>query len=75
MPHTRILSGPASTRRLLDNLSLAIDEAMLVRKIVSLSDQVRRIEYLPEESDRVLFLKKEISNLEDQLAGVRRQVS
>ncbi len=75
MPQTRILSGPASTRRLLDNLSLAIDEAMLVRKIVSLSDQVRRIEYLPEQSDRVLFLKREILNLEDQLSDVRRQVS
>ncbi len=75
MPHTRILSGPASTRRLLDNLSLAIDEAMLVRKIVGLSDQVRRIEYLPEQSDRVLFLKREILHLEDQLSDVREQVS
>ncbi len=75
MPHSQILSGPASTRRLLDNLSLAIDEAMLVRKIVNLSDQVRRIEYLPEQSDRVLFLRKEILGLENQLSDVREQAS
>lgn len=75
MPSTQILSGPASTRRLLANLSLAIDEAMLVRKIVNLSDQVRRIEYRPDQADRVRFLKNEIINLEDELSDVRRRAS
>ena len=72
MPHTQILSKPDSTKRLLANLSLAIDKS-LVRKIVSLSDQIRRVEYLPEQADRVQYLKKEISNLEEQLSDVRRQ--
>jgi len=73
MPQTQILSEPVRTKRILDNLSLAIDEALLVRRLVSLSDQSRRIEYLPEQADRVRFLKKEILNLEDQLSDVREQ--
>lgn len=73
MPHTQILTGPASTRRLLANLGLAIDEAMLVRKIVVLSDQVQRLKYRPAQADRVRFLKKEILNLEDKLLDVRKQ--
>ncbi len=71
MPHTQI-SEPASSRRLLANLSLAIDKS-LVRKIDSLSDEVRRIEYLPEQTGKVQYLKKEISNLEAQLSDVRAQ--
>ncbi|MCP4430813.1 MAG: hypothetical protein GY806_07545 [Gammaproteobacteria bacterium] len=74
MSHAQVLSGPASTKRLLANLSLAIDEAMLGRKIVGLSEQIRRIEYLPEQASRVQFLKNEILNLEDQLSDVRGQV-
>ena len=73
MSDTQILSGPASTKRLLANLSLAIDEAMLVRRIVSISDQIRRIENLPDQAGRFQFLREEISNMEDQLSSVRRQ--
>ncbi|MCP4432337.1 MAG: hypothetical protein GY806_15280 [Gammaproteobacteria bacterium] len=73
MSHAQNLSDPASTRRLLENLSLAIDEAMLVRKIVNISDQIRRIEYLPEQTGRVQFLKNKILDLENLLADVRGQ--
>ena len=73
MPNTQILSGPDSTKRILANLSLAIDEAQLVRRIVSLSDEIRRIEYLPEHADRVRFIKKKIINREGRLADVREQ--
>ncbi len=73
MSETQILSGPASTQNLLANLSLAIDEAMLVRKIVGISDQIRRIENLPDQIGRFQFLKKEILNMEDQLSSVRNQ--
>jgi hypothetical protein len=73
MPNTQILSEPANTKRILANLSLAIDEAQLVREIVSLSDQLRAIEYLPEQADRVRFIKKKIINLEGRLADVREQ--
>lgn len=71
MLHTQILSGPASTKRILANLSLAIDEAQLVREIVSLSDHLRKIEYLPDQANRALFIKKKIINLENQLSDVR----
>ena len=73
MPHTQILTGPDSTKRILANLSLAIDEARLVRDIVSLSDQLRLIEFLPEQADRARFIKKNIINLEGQLSDVREQ--
>jgi len=72
MNNPQILSGPASTKRLLANLSLAIDEAMLVRKIVSLSDQIRKTENQPDKADRIQFLRKEVLNLEDQLSSVRK---
>ena len=73
MSNAQVLSGPASTKRILANLSLAIDEAQLVRRIVSLGDQIHRIEYLPEQAGRVQFLRKEILNLEDKLSEVRER--
>ena len=75
MPNTQILSGPDSTKRILANLSLAIDEAQLVREIVSLSDQVHKIEYLPEQADRLRFIKKNIINLEGRLSDVRERAN
>lgn len=71
MPHAQILPGPASTKRLLTNLNLAIDEARLVRKIVKLGDQLRRIENQSEEIDRVRFLQQEIDHSEDKLVVLR----
>jgi hypothetical protein len=71
MSNTQILSGPASTKRILENFSLVIDEAQLVRKIVGISDQIRRIENLPEQADRVRFLRKELINRENKLSDVR----
>ena len=75
MPNTQILSGPDSTKRILANFSLAIDEAQLARKIVGLSDEIRRIEYLSEHADRVRFLRKELINRENQLSDVRDRAS
>ncbi len=75
MLQNQILSGPASTKRLLANLSLAIDEAMIVKRIVSLSDDLRRMGNMPENAERVRYMRSEISNLEDQLAEIRGQVS
>ena len=48
MERLQILSEPANTKRVLANLSLAIDEARLVRKIVEISDHLRRIELQPD---------------------------
>ena len=71
MSQPQILSGPASTRRLLNNLSLAIDEARIVRNIVDLSDDLRRIEYSPDSTSRVEYIRREIDNLESKLADLR----
>ncbi len=71
MERLQILSEPANTKRVLENLSLAIDEARTVRRIVELSDNLHRIEYQPELSGRVRFLRSEIAALEVQLAETR----
>jgi len=71
MERLQILSEPANTKRVLANLSLAIDEARLVRKIVELSDYMRRIEFQPESSKRLEYIGKEIERLEEQLAKTR----
>ena len=71
MSQLQILSEPASTRRLLTNLSLAIDEARIVRNIVDLSDNLRRIEYSPDSISRVAYLRKEITDLELKLNELR----
>ena len=67
MSNTQILSGPASKKRLVTKPGLAIDEASLARRVKSLSDTIRKIEHLPEHSDRVLFLRKELTYLKNQL--------
>lgn len=67
MHHNQIISESNNTRRLLDNLNLAIDEATLVRKIISLSDQLRKIENTPDQAQNAQFIQKEIDHFEDKL--------
>lgn len=71
MTQLRILSEPANTKRLLANLSLAIDEARIVRNIVDLSDNLRRIEFSPDSMSRVAYLRREIAGLESKLCVLR----
>ena len=71
MERLQILSEPANTKRVLANLSLAIDEARLVRKIVEISDHLRRIELQPESSKRAEYLRNEIVRLEEELKKTR----
>lgn len=71
MSQRQVISETASTSRLLNNLSLAIDEARIVRNIVDLSDNLRRIEYSPDSTARIAYLRKEIENLESKLAALR----
>ncbi len=71
MERLQILSEPSNTKRVLENLSLAIDEARAVRRIVELSDNLHRIEYQPELSSRAKFLRSEIAALELQLEKTR----
>lgn len=73
MTQAQILSDNASSKRILANLSLAIDEARLVRKITDREFDLKRIENLPEQSGTARFLRSEITQLEIQLAETRRR--
>jgi len=65
---------PASTTHLLDSLSLAVDKARLVRKIISLSDSLKLIQRMPKQSNRIGFLRNELSELEQKLAEISNHV-
>jgi len=75
MIQNQILIEPASTRRVLANLSLAIDETMLTRRIVALSDNLKRIENMPEQSNRTQFLRQELLILEESLNDIRSKAT
>lgn len=73
MTQAQILADNVGSKRVLANLSLAIDEARLVRRIMDIEDNLRRIENLPEESARISFLRDETDRLEQKLAETRRR--
>ncbi len=75
MIQNQILLEPASTRRVLQNLGLAIDETMLTRRIVALSDNLKRIENIPDQSNRTQFLRQELLILEDSLNDIRSKAT
>jgi len=66
---------PTSTASLLTSLSLAIDEIKIIR---SINDSTAMIEQLGAEkpaSHRLLFLERELLNLEARLAKTRSNAS
>ena len=66
---------PASTARLLRCLGLAIDETKLIKSINESKKMFAQLETHDPSSHRLLFLKKEISNLEARLTKIRRKAS
>ncbi len=74
MSHSELLAEPTSTQRLLAKLNQAIDEARLVKKILSLNDELRIIENMRDEVLKIYFLKSKISALESELWTVRNQM-
>lgn len=66
---------PTSTGRLLTCLGLAIDETKLIRSINESRKVFAQLETDDPSSHRLLFLEKEISNLEARLAKIRRKAS
>ena len=66
---------PTSTAGLLTCLGLAIDETKLVRSINDSREVIKQLESDDPLSHRLLFLRKEISNLETRLAKIRRKAS
>lgn len=75
MPHNQILLETSYTNHILENLNQVINEAILVRKIVRLSDQLRGIEVKPEQADRTRFIRDEIADLEAQLSEIRSKAN
>lgn len=64
---------PTSTGRLLTCLGLAIDETKLIRSINESKAVFAQLEAEDPDSHRLLFMKREISNLEERLTKVRRK--
>ncbi len=62
---------PTSTARILTCMSLAIDETKLLRSINKSKLMVKQLEAENPSTHRLIFLKKEISNLETRLIQVR----
>ncbi len=68
-----LLSGPASKRRILANLPLAIDEAKLLRSLTVSKELAQKLEQNNPDSNRLQFIEKEIMYLESELENVHRQ--
>jgi len=66
---------PASTARLLICLGLAIDETKLIKSIKNSAALIKQLETSNPSSHRLLFLKREISNLETRLAKTRSKAN
>ncbi len=66
---------PTSTARLLTCLGLAIDETKLVRSLNESREVIKQLESDDSCSHRLLFLRKEISNLEARLTKIRHKAS
>lgn len=66
---------PTSTTRLLTCLGLAIDETKLVKYINKSREAIEQLEADNPSSHRLLFLKREKSNLEARLAVIRNKAN
>ena len=62
---------PTSTFSILENLSLAIDETKLINSINISRKMIRDLQAGNPSSERLIFLKREVSNLEKRLAKIR----
>ena len=68
----RILSEPASTRRIKANMSLAIDETILTRKISGLQEQLAKFGSQPDQRTRTNYIRHEIKRLSRKLENIRQ---
>ncbi len=62
---------PTSKTRLINTLGLAIEEVKLVRTIAESRNQIDRTQQLSPFPDRLAFLNREISMLEERLEQIR----
>ena len=66
---------PTSTTRLLTCLGLAIEETKLIRSINKSREAIEQLQADNPSSHRLLFLRREASNLEARLAKIRNIAS
>ncbi len=66
---------PASTDRLLTSLTLAIEEARLVRSIIESKGIADRLEVEAPVSERLAHINREIEYLEAKLAQLRSRAN
>ena len=66
---------PTSTTRLLTCLGLAIEETRLIRSINESREAIDQLEADNPSSHKLLFLRREASNLEKRLAKIRDKAS
>lgn len=74
MSHAQMLSESASTRQLLSNLNLAIEEARLVKEIMELRDQLHGITRQDNAFEEAQILQQEIDHREDRLVVLRSTI-
>ena len=73
MARSNIRIDPLTTRYVLKNLGLAIDEIKLVRSIDSITEQVQRGDAAQLESGRRRYLVSELRFLNKRLQAVREK--
>ena len=66
---------PRSTNRILNCLALAIDETKLMRTIKSTKEMVEHLREVNPQSGRLIFLTRQIPNLEKRLVNIRKQAN
>ena len=69
-----LLSEPASKKRILANLHLAIDEAKLLRTLTMSKELAHDLKRYNPDSGRLKFVEKEIGYLETELVNIHRKV-
>ena len=74
MSHAQILSESVSTRQLLSNLNLAIEEARLVKELMELRDQLHGITRQDSAFEEAQILQQEIDHREDRLVVLRSTI-
>ena len=65
--------NPTTTDRLLACFGLAVDEAKLIRSIEFSKKHIASLESENPSSERLIFLKREMANLEKRLALIRAE--
>ncbi len=73
MSHLQTYIDPISTREILSNLSLAIDETRLLREIENKRNCLRKLSENNLPAEREEYLRKEIVKLQVQLNFIRER--